>query len=127
MKIAFSIFVLSVYFAVTLGITVTLHFCGGTLTSVQVLTGSSKNDACSCDNESSADGCCKTEVKSIHFNDDQLDVQAVQCSSPISGAVAWVNQPVAEMVAVSPLQQIAPTGSPPLAVPTYILHSTLLI
>jgi hypothetical protein len=122
-----TIFFLLIYCVLTVGMTVSTHFCGGKVTSVQVLPFFHKEDACGCDDTAIPDGCCKTEINTVQLNDEQIAVKAEQPSSYHTDLVIWADASFEMLYASNALITIIPTSSPPESPRPYILHCTLLI
>jgi hypothetical protein len=66
-----SISLLSLYLLASVGLTLTVHYCGGDLAS---LTLFDKINCC-CDEKGKADNCCKNEIKTIKISDDQIKTE----------------------------------------------------
>jgi hypothetical protein len=115
------------YLLVAVGITLSLHFCGDSLTSVRVVPFASKSNNCGCDDSSVPDDCCKTEIKSIQLNDNQLSVVSVQPESPQTDFTVWFDEPATPLYASKTVSQILIAESPPGSTPLYILQRSLLI
>jgi hypothetical protein len=122
-----TIFFLFLYFALTVGMTVSTHFCGGRITSVQMLPVVPKENPCGCEESTTPDDCCKTEIKSIQLNDEQIVVQVDQPSSPQTDINLWADASIEELLSSNSIQTVLPASSPPNSIPSYILHCTLLI
>lgn len=70
MRKAFIIFFAIIYLLPAIGLTVLYHFCGGTLMSTSIaVIESGKEPADCCGEEQEDDTCCKTQLKSIKFDD----------------------------------------------------------
>lgn len=69
MKKFLSISLLFLYLVSSIGIIISLHYCGGSLASLSL----SQNASCCCDDnvKDMKEGCCKDEVKFIKITDDQ--------------------------------------------------------
>lgn len=68
------ILLLIIYLIPIIGISLSYHFCGDNLHSVNIdFTGSTKepNDCCG-ENEQDNVGCCRTQIKYVKINDYQL-------------------------------------------------------
>jgi hypothetical protein len=115
------------YLLVSVGVTLSLHFCGDSITSVQMLPFASKNDRCGCDDVTAPDDCCKTEIKSIQLNDDQLVAITVQPDSPQTDLTVWFDEPAVPVYASKTVSQVLIAESPPGSIPIYILQGSLLI
>jgi len=118
---------ISVYFALTVGMTLSMHFCGETITSVQVIPFDSKNDVCGCDHTSMSDDCCKTEIKSIQLKDVQISVQAVKISSPQPIESLWAEIPTKELYSSNFICATVSSHFPTTETPSFILNRVLLI
>jgi hypothetical protein len=127
MKKTTTIFFLFIYFILTVGMTVSTHFCGGKITSVQVLPFIPKEDTCGCDDTTTTDDCCKTEIKTVHLNDDQITVQSEQPSSPQTDIALWADASFEALYSSNFFHTIVPASSPPESPLSYILHCALLI
>jgi len=115
------------YLLVTVGLTVATHFCGGKVASVKMLSFVSNENPCGCDNTAVPDGCCRTEIKSIQLNDEQIAVQVDQQTSPQTDVNLWADVSIEELFSSNSVRTIIPASSPPESPPTYILHCALLI
>ena len=79
-----SISLLFLYLVASIGLTVSLHYCGGNLASL----GLFETPTCCCDDlaEKKKDDCCKNENKSFKITTDQNQVafaeKKIQCPSP---------------------------------------------
>jgi hypothetical protein len=108
--------------------TVSTHFCGGKVTSVQMLPIIPKESPCGCDDAAAPDDCCKTEIKSLQLNDEQIAVQIDQLSSPQTDVNLWAEPSFEELFSSkNSVRPVLPASSPPDSPPSYILHCTLLI
>ena len=115
------------YLLITAGVTVTIHFCGGKVISVQMLPIIPKESPCGCDESTTPDDCCKTEMKSFQVNDEQIAVQVDQPISPLSDVNLWAETSFDELFSSNSIRTVLPASSPPDSTPSYILHRTLLI
>ena len=122
-----TILFLFIYFVLTVGMTVSTHFCGGKITSVQMLPFMHKEDTCGCDDSAIPDGCCKTEIKTVHINGEQIAVQVEQPSSYQTDIALWANVSFEALSSSNIYRMIVPESSPPESPRSYILHCTLLI
>jgi hypothetical protein len=73
LKRFFSISLLSIYLFFSLGLVVSLHYCSGSLASLNLFEKAS----CCCANEkeikkTSKDDCCKDEIKTVKIVDEQI-------------------------------------------------------
>ncbi len=118
---------LFIYFVLTVGMTVATHFCGGKIVSVQVLPIVPKENPCGCDDATTSNSCCKTEIKSLQLNDEQIAVHADQQSSPQTDVNLWADKSIEELFSSISVHIVLPTNSPPDSPPSYILHCSLLI
>ena len=115
------------YFALTIGMTVATHFCGGKKTSVQISLIAAKEISCGCDGAATQDDCCKTEIKSLQLNDEQIAIHVDQPSSPQTDVNLWTDVSIDELFSSNSIQTVLPASSPPDSPPSYILHCSLLI
>jgi len=122
-----TIFFLFFYFTLTVGITEAIHFCGEKIAYVRLLPIASQKGSCGCDDAMTPDDCCKIEIKLIQLNDDQLNVQTDQVTSPQTDVTIWINEPAAPLYASESIQQALPTDSPPVSTPSYILQHAFRI
>jgi hypothetical protein len=127
MKKSVSIFFIAFYFTLTVGVTMAIHFCGGKITSVQMLPFVPKENPCSCDGTAAPDDCCKTEIKTIQLNDEQIAVQVHQPTSPQTAVTLWAETSTEIALSSLAVREIVPASSPPDSPPLYILHSVFLI
>jgi hypothetical protein len=127
MKKTTTIFFLFIYFILTVGMTVSTHFCGGKITSVQVLPFIPKEDACGCDDATTPGDCCKTEIKTVQLNDEQIAVHVNQPSSPQTAVTLWAETSTEIVLSSHAVREVVPASSPPDSPPLYILHSVFLI
>src|SRR5215203_1264677 len=85
MKKALSFILIMVYFVVSTGFTVNLHYCMDRFHSWEL--GPSKQDACAtCGMKTSdSDGCCRDEVKTVKLQQDlaQAKYMVAQFSMPV--------------------------------------------
>lgn len=65
MRRILSIFVLFLYLATSIGVTVSLHYCGENLADVSILNQAS----CCCDEEPSTNDCCSDEIQSLKLHE----------------------------------------------------------
>ncbi|MGD0038211.1 MAG: hypothetical protein ABSC53_13080 [Bacteroidota bacterium] len=103
------------------------HFCGGKITSVQILPIVPKENPCGCDDATTPDNCCKTEIRSLQLNDEQIAVHVDQPSSPQTDVNLWADKSIEGLFSSNSIRTILPTSSPPDSPPSYILHCSLLI
>jgi hypothetical protein len=122
-----TIIFLFIYFALTVGMTMATHFCGGKIASVKMLPFIPKTSSCDCDDATTPDNCCKTEIKSFQLNNEQIAVHADQPSSPQTDVNLWVDKSIEELFSSNSIHIVLPTNSPPDSPPSYILHCSLLI
>ena len=127
MKKAVSIFFIIFYITFTIGITVSTHFCGGKITSVQMSINTPKENPCGCKDSATQGDCCKTEVKSIQLKDEQIAVHVDQPSSLQTDVNIWADASNDKTFASNLFHIVLPATSPPDSHPSYILHCTLLI
>ncbi len=107
--------------------TISTHFCGGKITSVQMLPFVPKENPCDCDGTAAPDNCCKTEIKSIQLNDEQLAVHVNQPPSPQTAVSLWAETSTEIVLSSHVVHEVVPASSPPDSPPLYILHSVFLI
>jgi hypothetical protein len=125
-KITYIFFALQ-YFTLTVGMTLVTHICDGKITTVQMLPIIPRGNSCGCGDTTIPDDCCKTEIKTIKLNDEQIAVQIDQSLSPQTDINYWM-EPSFEMLFSSNLvRPIIPSSSPPVSPHSYILHRSLLI
>jgi len=58
-----------IYFFLTTGFTVTLHFCGGEVSDVSIVRTHGDEDPCGCEPTSCMDSCCLDDVTTIKLSD----------------------------------------------------------
>ena len=122
MKRAFASILLLIYFCVSTGFVVSMHYCMNKFESVKVGTADSeKCGKCGMHTEDS-DGCCREEVKVVKL---QQDEQLAKLLMP-SLTLAPVEMPLSQHLAL-PFQnfvqaQLLPHPDPPLrtGLPVYI-------
>jgi hypothetical protein len=127
MKKAVSIFFIVFYFILTVGMTISTHFCGGRIASVRMLPFIPKENHCGCDGTAAPDDCCKTEIKTVQLNDEQIAVQVNQPSSPQTAVTLWTETSIEIVLSSHAVREVIPASSPPDSPPLYILHSVFLI
>jgi hypothetical protein len=115
------------YLLITVGVTVAIHFCGETITSVQMLPFHQNEKPCGCDDSATPDDCCRTEIKSFQLNDEQIAVQIDQPSSPQTDLNLWAETSCEKSFSSNSKRTVLPASSPPDSPPPYILHCALLI
>lgn len=93
-----SISLLFLYLVASIGLTISLHYCGGNLASL----GFFETPTCCCDDvtEKKKDDCCKNENKSFKITTDQNQVafaeKKIQCSSSFLPVhTSYINKAVA--------------------------------
>jgi hypothetical protein len=122
-----TIFFLTMYLMLSVGVTLSMHFCGDRITSIQLIPFASTADRCGCNDSTGPDDCCKTEIKSIQLHDDQLSIQTDQSVAHQTEITVWLNEPAAPLYASESIRRVLPTDSPPGSTPSYILQRALLI
>ncbi len=76
MKQAFASILLMIYFVVSTGFTVNMHYCMDKLHSWEL--GATENEKCGeCGMETKANACCRDEVKVIKLQQDVYKAQAI--------------------------------------------------
>jgi len=116
-----------VYLLVTMGVTVAIHFCGDSITSVHMLPFQQDDSSCGCDDSAAPDDCCKTEIKSFQLNNEQIAAQGIQLSCPQTDFNVWAQSSCEQLFSSNSIQTVLPAFSPPDSPQPYILHCTLLI
>ena len=127
MKKVTKILFLFIYFVLTVGMTISAHFCGGIITAVQMLPVVPKEKPCCCSDAPGQDDCCKTEIKSLQLNDEQIAVQIDQPSSPQTDLNLRAGGSIEDMFSSNLIHTVLPACSPPGSPPSYILYCKLLI
>lgn len=69
MRKTINILFAAIYFFVTTGFTVTLHYCGGEVSNISIVRTYGDKDPCGCDSNSCKDSCCKDEIHTIKLAD----------------------------------------------------------
>lgn len=124
MKRLISIGLLSLYFALSMGVNVLIHTCGE-YRSIDVLPASAK-DPCGCCDEISGDMCCTLVLHTFHISDDQSAVSSVTLASPIASPAEYPTADVQFAGARIPGTTFVST-SPPTPVSNTILNCVFLI
>lgn len=75
LKRLLNISLLFFYLTAVIGINISLHYCGGSLASINLIE---KASCCCDDNETTDDGCCKDDFKQFKIHDDQLESNKIQ-------------------------------------------------
>lgn len=127
MKVLTHIFLVSLYCLVTVGMTVSTHFCAGIPVETGLgHAGTAEPDWCCGDLEAN-DGCCTTTVTTLMVSDDHtvsattslMHVTDVLCTAPVVASTEFLSTP--------PIGS-APNASPPgVSPPLTLLHHVLLI
>ncbi len=115
-----------VYLALTVGLTVIVHFCGTDLASVRLAPLTSSRTSCCCGDDEQERPCCNTQKLTVQLSDEHL-TPAPQDHAPQSHGTPFLftaqrergldrPQAVASLIPVSP-------GGPSRT----ILHCTFLI
>lgn len=101
MKKAFSLILLLVYFVVSTGFTVNLHYCMDRFHSWEL--GASEEDACAtCGMKTSdSNGCCRDEVKTVKLQQDLVQATYVVSAFALPALVSTVSEHL-----VAPFQNI---------------------
>lgn len=74
MKKFLSITLLTLYLVASIGITITMHYCGDNLASLAI----SEKVSCCCEKEiapTKKDDCCKNDFKQIKIKDEQIKAE----------------------------------------------------
>ncbi|MGV3656906.1 MAG: HYC_CC_PP family protein [Chitinophagaceae bacterium] len=129
MKRFLAFILLLIYFTVSTGFVVSMHFCMNKFESVQVGAASSdKCGKCGMHTEDSG-GCCRDEVKVVKL---QMDKQVAKMLLP-SLSLSPVELPLSQHLA-TPFQNFqqavepVPTGPPPISSqPVYLSNRVFLI
>jgi hypothetical protein len=87
----------------------------------------SQNNRCGCDETTGSDDCCKTELKSIQLNADQLAFRSDQPSFLQADVNALLIAAEEKLYSSPAVHAILPASSPPASIPSYILQRSLLI
>jgi hypothetical protein len=127
MKKSLTIFFTALYIATIVGITISVHFCGEKVTSVQFIQFASREKSCGCEEIDVPDDCCKDEIKTVQINDEQAAIQVDQPVSPQTDLNMWANASSEALYSSNVCQTISPADSPPGSPPLYILNSVFLI
>ncbi len=85
MKRLFATLLALIYFSVSSGMVMNMHYCMGRLSSVKLAVLPSAN--CACGKKSEKKGCCKTEVKVVKIEDAQQKSVAADVFFPLTVAV----------------------------------------
>lgn len=110
----------------TMGFTVSVHYCGDVVESVSIQKFNAKEEPADCCSEMSDDGCCKTEINTIHLDDD-FCFQAKYESN--SYEISFINIPTSSIDYITTwfLNSDVNNTSPPHHPDICILNSTFLI
>ena len=125
MKITGHILLVTLYCLVTVGMTVSTHFCGGIPVGTGLGTSAGEPDWCCGDNEVDAD-CCTTTVTTLIVTDDHA-AAVHEISGPDTDGII-IPEPAAVTPAGDLLHAPHPSVFPPgTSPPLTILHSCFLI
>ncbi len=69
-----------VYLILTMGVTVSAHYCGGKVTSVSYNPIETKHK-CPCGNKIMPRDCCKDETATFQLDDEQKKTQQILCNA----------------------------------------------
>ena len=78
MKSLFILFLLFLYAMPSLGINVTLHYCGGKYTSFSI--AKSNDNLCACGSKKLKKKCCEDKTISFEVDDEQTNSQEISIS-----------------------------------------------
>lgn len=73
---------LFLYLMPIFGINVTVHYCGGEISSIAF--GKKDTDTCACENKKMKKNCCQDKKFSFQVDDDQIQTQQISSSAPKS-------------------------------------------
>ena len=122
-----SILFTAVYLTVVVGVTISIHLCGGVVTAVSANPLGGSSDPCGCTDDGSADACCQTTVSTFQLDNAHTPVVAAEAPAFQSLLIALI--PVLDDAPFTPLtltQSIAEFPFPTHP-PAHILNRTLLI
>jgi hypothetical protein len=125
MKFTGHILLVALYCLVTVGMTISTHFCGGIPVGTGLGASATEPDWCCGDNETDS-GCCTTTVTTLIVNDDHA-VAVLEISGPdTAGMIIPDPAPVTPVddLLHAPHPTIFPPGTSP---PLTILHGCFLI
>lgn len=119
------ILLLALYCIVTIGLTISQHYCGALPVGSQLGASMAEPDWCCGENEYEVD-CCTTVVTTLIVSDDHT-ASAHMVSAPVDASLIpfplITEIPVATFTPPASIQAFPPGSSPPLT----ILHSCFLI
>jgi hypothetical protein len=78
MRVFFTLLLLFMYAIASIGVNVTLHYCGGKYTSFSV--GKSDTISCVCGNKIVKKNCCEDKTISFEIDDDQTNAEELSVS-----------------------------------------------
>jgi hypothetical protein len=126
MKRTFTSIVIALYAVVMIGITTLVHFCCGTIESVDLFPVSSSQKKCCCGTVYQKN-CCRTELHVIQIHDNQITAAS---TAPAAGDVqqpGLLQIPAPPQIDPHVIPIAASDGSPPGGPPIYILNCTMLV
>lgn len=127
MKKLIYILTVSVYFILTVGMTITMHICGDFVTSVQLLPFNSEKNLCCCDEGLAKNDCCKNEIKPIQLKVEQISGNIFKLLLPTITVPVYAEFVGHEIYSAKSVYTFVLSYSPPQEVPTFILNQSLLI
>jgi hypothetical protein len=104
-----------------------VHICGGEVTSVRLLPFTSKGNTCGCDEAGFPDDCCRTAVRTVQLNDEQIASHTEQPLPLQADVNLWADIPVPVLLTSGAVFHIDELHSPPGSTPSYILQHAFLI
>lgn len=117
---------LTVYFFLTVGVSVTAHFCGDELISVAVYTDPDSKEPEGCCEELYSDQCCQDQLTTIKLNDYHKSEAAKSVSNLISTAQieysTFDERPDVEIYRLPVVASNSPPGRP-----VYLINKAFLI
>lgn len=115
MKKLFYILFVTIYLFLSVGITITAHFCGGKVHSVSLIRSSHDPDPCECNPETCCNPCCSDEVKTIKIEDSytaQPKFEIPNTDTALSGYADYVKTTVSPEIVSYQLLRIPPNLQP---------------
>lgn len=82
MKKATAILLLITYLSLSIGVSVSKHFCGGSLAEIALFSSEKKKCACSLMKSDKESDCCEDEISVVKLATDQNLVKLINLSFP---------------------------------------------
>jgi hypothetical protein len=120
-----SIFILSVYLLLSVGIAKSTHFCMGRENHSSLFSFESKKCACSIYQNARAKTCCEDETELVKIENDQVHSSMVDLPQTEYSLLSVLNYELAPIEPTTTIQQIVSYDLPPPKVPIYQLGCSL--